>query len=74
VKSPGFFKPYLFSLKGECVSPGQDGFGGCAGPSKMPSQITMPKPKEKERIMLLSLLGTPGKKKKKRAKTSHNSA
>jgi hypothetical protein len=34
-------------------------------PSKMPSQITVPKPKEKERIMLLSLLGTPGKTKKK---------
>ncbi len=34
-------------------------------PSKMPSQITMPKPKEKERVMLLSLLGTPGKQKKK---------
>jgi hypothetical protein len=35
-------------------------------PSKMPSQITMPKPKEKERIMLLSLLGTPRKKKEKK--------
>jgi hypothetical protein len=34
-------------------------------PSKMPSQITMPKPNKKERIMLpkkpLSLLGTPEK-------------
>jgi hypothetical protein len=37
-------------------------------PSKMPSQITMPKPKEKERVMLLSLLGTSGKKKKKKEK------
>jgi hypothetical protein len=35
-------------------------------PSKMPSQITMPKPKEKERIMLLSLLGTREKKEKEK--------
>jgi hypothetical protein len=35
-------------------------------PSKMPSQITMRKPKEKERIMLLSLLGTSRKKKKRK--------
>jgi hypothetical protein len=38
-------------------------------PSKMPSQITMPKLKKKERIVLpkkpLSLLGTSKKKKKK---------
>jgi hypothetical protein len=32
----------------------------------MPSQITMLKPKEKERIMLLSLLGTSGKKKRRK--------
>jgi hypothetical protein len=37
-------------------------------PSKRPSQITMPKPKEKERIMLLSLLGTPRKKEKRKKK------
>jgi hypothetical protein len=28
MKSPGFFKPYLFILNREHASPGQDGFGG----------------------------------------------
>ncbi len=32
----------------------------------MPSLISMPKPKEKERIMVPGLLGTPGKKRKKK--------
>ncbi len=36
MKSPGFFKPYLFPLNRDCASPGQDGCGGRASPPKGP--------------------------------------
>jgi hypothetical protein len=36
MKSPGFFKPYLFILNRERASPGQDGSGGRMGPLKGP--------------------------------------
>jgi len=36
MKSPGFFKPYLFILNQERASPGQDGSGGRMGPPKGP--------------------------------------
>ncbi len=36
VKSPGFFRPYLFSLNRKRASPGQDGSGERASPPKGP--------------------------------------
>ncbi len=36
MKSPSFFKLYLFPLNRKHASPEQDGFGGCAGLPKGP--------------------------------------